>query len=72
MAKEVKAKVVKKDWHGCFGGKGFPTFAVIILVIGLWMLLQEIGVISSRISVWPMILVVAGIGWIIEYYTKKN
>jgi len=55
----------------CFGTqKGFPTFAVIILVIGISWLLNDLKVFSFEIPWFPLILIIIAIGWIIDYYRK--
>ncbi len=61
----------KMDWC-CWGGKkGFPTFAVLLLVVGIIWLLSEIGVIAIGIPWWPVILIVVALGWVIDHYAKK-
>ncbi len=71
MAKKVE--VVKENNWCCWGGsqKGFPSFAVIILVLGLFWLLNELGVITTGVPWFPIILVVIALGWIIDHYRKK-
>jgi hypothetical protein len=49
----------------------FPTFAVILLVVGVLWLLSEIGVITVAIPWWPVILIIIALGWIVNAYTKK-
>ncbi len=61
----------KMDWC-CLGGKkGFPTFAVLLLIVGVIWLLSEIGAITIVIPWWPVILIVVALGWIIDNYAKK-
>ena len=67
----VKAKVVKNSWYGCWRrDKGFPTFAVIILVLGLLWFLSGIGVLTTKIPWFPAILIILSLGWIINHYRK--
>ena len=54
----------------CCGGK-FPTFAVIILVLGVLWLLGEMGILQVNIPWFPVILIIIALGWIIEHYSKK-
>lgn len=51
--------------------KGVPTFALIILAVGVIWLLSEIGVFRVKIPWWPVILIALSLGWIINYYVKK-
>lgn len=56
----------------CMGGdKGFPTFAVVILILAILWILSETQVITTKIPWFPVILGVIAIGWIIDHYTKK-
>ena len=50
--------------------KALPIFAIIVLLIGIFWLLTELGVISANIPWWPIILIVLGLNWIVEYYNK--
>ncbi|MFC1754357.1 hypothetical protein ACFL96_13360 [Thermoproteota archaeon] len=56
----------------CFAGKKFPTFAVLLLAVGVLWLLAEIDVITIDIPWWPVILILITLGWIIDNYTKKE
>jgi len=65
--------MVKKNagWC-CFGGRrGFPTFAVILLVLAVLWILTEVQVITSNIPWFPIILAIIAIGWIIDHYSKN-
>jgi hypothetical protein len=46
----------------------FPTFAIILLVVGLIWLLNEINVISVNIPWIPVVLIIIAIGMIINRY----
>ena len=52
-------------------GDRFPTFAVILLVVGILWLLNELNVLAVNIPWWPVILIIVAIGWIVNSYTKK-
>ena len=56
-------------WHT--GRKGFPTFAVLLLVLGILWLLSDLNVIVVNIPWWPVILIVIASGWIIDHFLKK-
>jgi len=61
---------MKKAWC-CFGGRrGFPTFAVLLLVIAILWLLGDLGVITVSLNWWPIILGIIAIGWIVDHYTQ--
>ena len=61
----------KMDWC-CWGGKkGFPTFAVLLLIVGVLWLLSEINVITISVPWWPVILIVISLGWVIDHYANK-
>lgn len=53
------------------GNKGFPTFAVIILVLGILWILSDIGMISVTVSWFPVVLVIIALGWLTDHYRKK-
>lgn len=55
----------------CCWGKGFPTFAVLLLVIGILWLLTSLEVITIDIPWWPVILIIIALGWIVDYYNKR-
>jgi len=46
----------------------FPTFAVILLIVGLLWLLNELKVITINIPWIPIILIIIAIGMIINRY----
>jgi len=48
----------------------FPTFAVILLVVGLIWLLNELEVISINIHWIPAVLVIVAIGMILNRYNE--
>jgi len=49
----------------------FPTFAVILLVVGVIWLLNELNVIAVKIPWIPIVLVIVALGMIINRYTKR-
>jgi hypothetical protein len=52
------------------GGK-FPTFPVLLLVVGILWLLSELQVITVAIPWWPVILIIVSLGWLVNVYQKK-
>ena len=49
----------------------FPTFATIILVVGILWLLTDLKVLTADIPWLPIILIIVAIGWIVNTYRKK-
>ncbi len=49
----------------------FPTFAVVLLCIGIIWLLNELKVFSIDIPWVPIVLIVIAVGMIINRYRKK-
>ncbi|MFH1316044.1 MAG: hypothetical protein ABII01_00840 [Candidatus Woesearchaeota archaeon] len=60
----------KKDMC-CFGKSKFPTFAIILLVIGILWILSETKVLTVNIPWVPVVLVVIALGMIINNFKKK-
>ena len=50
--------------------KGFPTFAVIVLVVAVIWFLSGLGYITLDIPWLPLIIGIIAIGWILNYYGK--
>ncbi len=50
--------------------KRFPTFKVIVLVIGIVWLLSEMGMINVRLPWLPVLIVIWALGAIINHYQK--
>jgi hypothetical protein len=48
----------------------FPTFAVLILILGLLWLAVEMKWITINIPWLPLIVVVLAAGWIVNHYTR--
>jgi hypothetical protein len=48
--------------------KKFPTFPVILLVVGILWLLVELGLITIRIPWIPIVLIIVAAGWIWKSY----
>ena len=63
MAKKEKKKMCCKG--------GFPTFAVVVLVVGLIWLLNDLKVLAMEIPWFPIVLIIIAIGWIIDSMKKK-
>jgi len=69
--KENKQKEVNKKDMAFFKKKRkFPTFAIILLVVGLIWLLNELQVISIDIPWIPVVLVIVAIGMILNRYSE--
>jgi hypothetical protein len=56
--------------HHCCGGH-FPTFAVIMFIIGIFWLLNDLELFAVKIPWLPIVLIVLAISWIIGFYKKK-
>lgn len=50
----------------------FPTFAVVLLVIGIVWLLNELKVFSIDIPWVPIVLIIIAVGMIINNCRRKN
>jgi len=48
----------------------FPTFAVLVLILGLLWLAVEMNWITINIPWLPLIVVVLAAGWIVNHYTR--
>ena len=44
----------------------FPTLGVILLAVGIFWLLNDLGYVTFIIPWWPIILIIVAIGWIIN------
>ena len=51
-------------------GKRFPTFAFVVLILGLLWLAVEMHWITIPIPWLPLIVVVVAAGWIVNHYTR--
>jgi len=49
-------------WSGRCSGVGLP---LILLIVGVYWLLKDLGYIQTNISIWPILLIVLGLYWII-------
>ena len=56
--------VTQKRFHG-FG------FALIVLVVGLFWLLKDLGILVTHISIWPVLLITIGAYWLIAAIIKN-
>jgi len=63
-------KEVKKMKNICCSGKQFPTCASILLIIGVWWLLEQLNIISMKLPFWPLLFVIVGFGLIINHQKK--
>ncbi|MBU1246232.1 MAG: hypothetical protein KKH88_03805 [Nanoarchaeota archaeon] len=48
----------------------FPTFAWIVLVLGILWLLGELGIFAASVPWLPIILIIVAIGWLVDRYKK--
>ncbi len=55
----------RKTKQICSSGN-FPTFAFLLLVIGVLWLLAELNVITVAIPWWPVILIVVALGMLLK------
>ena len=66
-----KAKVINNSWYGCWSNnRGFPTFAIIILVLGILWFLNGVGILKVDVPWFPVILIIVSLGWIINHYMR--
>ncbi len=50
--------------------EGFPTFAVVLLVVGIIWLLNDLNIIMVNIPWVPMVLIIVAIGMIYNRFKK--
>jgi hypothetical protein len=50
----------------------FPTFAVILLVVGIVWLLNELKYITIDIPWIPVVLIIVAIGMIVNHFSKSK
>ena len=48
----------------------FPTFATILLIVGIMWLLNDLGIVYIKIPWIPLILIIVAIGMIYNRFTK--
>jgi uncharacterized membrane protein YGL010W len=65
MVKKEETKFVCKPRNVCI-----HYFGVFLVVLGIIWLLDDIGIISLRISLWPIVFIVLGIGLILNRFNK--
>lgn len=56
------------SYHCCARGS---TFALLILLIGLYWLAKDMGWIKPQISIWAIIFIVVGLYWFIKSFFKN-
>ena len=66
----VKKETASWCWGWPTRKKGFPTFAVLILALGILWLLSDLKIITIDIPFWPVILIIIALGWIVNHYTQ--
>jgi hypothetical protein len=52
-------------------GTKFPTFSVLLLVVGIVWLLNEVGLISIKVPWIPIVLVIIALSMLYNHYYKK-
>ena len=66
--------MAKQEGYWCCwpsSSRRFPTFAIIVFVLGTLWLLNELNVIATGIPWLPVILIVISLGWIVDHYSRK-
>lgn len=66
----MEQKEAKKSETKCCG-KGFPTFAVILLVLAVLWLLGSLEVINVDVPWLPIVLIVVALGMIVNRFARK-
>jgi hypothetical protein len=54
----------------CISGK-FPTFAILLIVIGVLWLLNDLNILAIKIPWFPIVLIIIGFGWVYDSFSKK-
>jgi len=49
----------------------FPTFALIVLLIGVFWLLSDLNVLKVDVPWVPIVIIVVAIGWIVDHFVGK-
>lgn len=65
----AKSKSDKKEMCCCVPGR-FPAFAVILLLIGVFWLLKDLGILVVDIPFWPLTVIVVALSWIMNHPGK--
>ena len=52
--------------------RGFPTFAIILLVIGLLWLMGDLDILTINLPWIPIILIIVAVGMIINRYHLRG
>ncbi len=63
--------MVKDTACHCWDGKGFPTFAAIILVLGLLWLFTDLGWINVKVPWFPIVMIIFAIGLLVKHRNIK-
>ena len=75
-AKNLRTKIeISGHEHtcgGCCGGSHGYFFGVLLLVVGAWFLIKELGWIASTFSIWPVILIVFGLWLLVKHNRHKH
>ena len=49
----------------------FPTFAIIVLLIGVFWLLNELDILKANVPWVPIVIIVVALGWIVDHFTGR-
>lgn len=55
----------------CMGEGRFPTFPVILIVVGTLWLLSDTGILPIKVPWFPIVMILIGIGWIVNERKKE-
>ena len=72
-AKNLRTKIeISGHGHtcGCCGGNGY-FWGVLLLIIGAWFLIKELGWIAPTFSIWPLILIIFGL-WLLVKHNRHQ
>lgn len=85
MAKKVKDQKYWEDFGKRMGKKfgeskvysyncyaGFSSFALLILLIGLYLLARDLGWIPAKISGWTLFFLLLGFYWLVKSLFKRT
>lgn len=59
----------KVQYHSCCSSGS--TFALLILLIGIYWLAKDLGWVQQKVSIWALILIVVGFYWFLKSLFRK-
>ncbi|MBD3312900.1 hypothetical protein GF345_00500 [Candidatus Woesearchaeota archaeon] len=68
----AKSKEKKKDSCSRLPKSGGMGLALVLFVIGLFWLGKDMGWIATKISIWPVLLIVLSLYWILKAAIWKD